>query len=664
MNSRIYSGTLQHTRSHAVHHHFTYPLHLYALDLDELTMLEQGSGWFGYNRIRPLALHDRDYLHHGNEPLKEKVNRVLAEYGLPANPVRTVLVTALRQFNYVFNPVSFFFCSDGQNRLSAVIVQVNNTFGETHLYPLQPKADGSFAAVKAFHVSPFFPRTGSYRFTLSPPDGETIDLTLTYLLDDKPALLARFSGKAHPLTSRAMARTLLLHPLRALMTFPRILWQAARLYLQKRLPVFTKPDPCSADTIRQAPPTLLQRVGSRVMTRFFGQLDHGLLTLTDPLGHTHRFGPGSGEPQATLTVHKHAFFSKAMLSADIGFGESYVDGDWDSPDLSAVLTLLSLREEAVDDRRIWPALAGRALNYLAHLRRPNSLHGSRKNIGEHYDLGNDFYRLFLDPTLSYSSAIFADPAMSLEEAQLHKIRTIIDKAAPGPDDHVLEIGCGWGALAMETVRRSGCRVTAITLSEEQFNWVTRRVREEGLDSRIEVRLTDYRQVQGRFDRIISIEMIEAVGHANLPAYFATLERLLAPHGRIVLQAITMPDQKYRAYRFGSDWIRKHIFPGGHLPSLAAMVLAMAGHTRLNVVDLEDIGSHYVETLVQWRRAFVEHREEVRQLGFDERFLRKWEYYLCYCEAGFANQLIRNYHLVLMRMGEAGSGTVGKTEPSL
>lgn len=650
MNSRIYSGYLSHTRTHAVHHEFTYPLHLYALDMDELSSLDQSGPWFGHNRIRPLALHDRDYLHPGDAPLKEKINRVLWENGLSIDPDRTMLVTSLRQFNYVFNPVSFFFCFHRQ-QLSAVIAQVNNTFGDTHLYLLQPEADGSFAADKVFHVSPFFPRKGDYRFELTPPGEDTLQLTITYLLDQHPALVARFSGTGQPLTARVMVQTLLLHPLRALISFPRILWQAARLFVHKRLPVFTRPEPCSPLTIRRAPASLLERLGQRVMTRFFRQLDHGLLTLAEADGSNHCFGPASGGLRAQMQIHRPAFFRKAMLAADIGFGESYVDGDWDSPDLSAVLRLLSLREEAVDDRRLWPALAGRAFNTLAHWRRPNSLDGSRKNIQEHYDLGNDFYRLFLDPTLSYSSAIFARPDMSLEEAQRVKMRTIIDKAELHAQDHVLEIGCGWGALAMEMVRHSGCRVTAITLSREQLDWVSQRVRDEGLAERIEVRLCDYRQVQGQFDRIVSIEMIEAVGHAHLPAYFATLERLLAPHGRIVLQAITMPDQKYRAYRFGSDWIRKHIFPGGHLPSLEAMVRAMSKRTRLNVIDAEDIGSHYVETLRRWRRAFIEQRQQVLRLGFDERFLRKWEYYLCYCEAGFVNQLVRNYHLVLTRMGE-------------
>ena len=253
--------------------------------------------------------------------------------------------------------------------------------------------------------------------------------------------------------------------------------------------------------------------------------------------------------------------------------------------------------------------------------------------------------------MSYSSGIFHTADDSLEQAQYHKIHAVIDKAGIGPDDYVLEIGCGWGGLAIEAVKRTGCRLLGITVSQEQFDWATRRVREEGLEERIEIRLTDYRHVQGQFSKIISIEMLEAVGHRHLPVYFATLDRLLAPGGTIVLQAITMPDQKYGPYRMGSDWIRKHIFPGGHLPSLGAIIAAMTAGTRLNITGLDDIGLHYIPTLALWREALLANRQQVLELGFDPTFLRKWEYYFSYCEAGFRTRLIRNYHLVLSRMGE-------------
>lgn len=652
MNSRIYVGTLSHERTHEVTHGFDYDLHLYALDIDELDQLERDTIWFGHNRVRPLALHDRDYLHHGKEGLRDKVLRALRESGVDLAPARIVLITALRQFHYIFNPASFFYCYDASDRLACVLVQVNNTFGETHLYVLASGGEqGSLGAGKAFHVSPFFPRRGRYEFTFSEP-GEELAVSITYFLDEQPALKASFTGVAQPMTGRNLARMLIRHPLRAVLTTPRIVAQAARLYFRRKLAVYPKPEPASPMTIRQAPPTTLDKLGKWALRRFLRQLDHGQLTLGLPDGGEEFFGlPGTG-PKAELEVHRSRFFSRVMLSGDIGFGEAYVDGDWSSPGLVRLLCLLAQREEVLNDRRFWPALAGRALNFVTHLRRPNTVAGSRRNIGEHYDLGNDFYRLFLDPTMSYSGGIFKGVDDSLEESQLAKMHAIIDMAGLGPDDHVLEIGCGWGGFALEAVRRTGCRVTGITISQEQFEWATRRVQEEGLEKSISILLTDYRHVQGSFSAIVSIEMLEAVGHRNLPLYFQTLDRLLAPDGRAVLQVITMPDQKYQAYRLGSDWIRKHIFPGGHLPSVGAMARAMGARSRLGITRMDDIGLHYARTLELWRLALISHGDEAMKLGFDQRFLRKWEYYFSYCEAGFRSRTVRNYQLLLSRMGES------------
>lgn len=652
MKSRIYVGTLSHERTHEVTHGFDYDLHLYALDIDELDQLERDTIWFGHNRLRPLALHDRDYLHHGNEGLRDKVLRVLRESGVDFAPSRIVLITALRQFHYVFNPASFFYCYDASDRLACVLVQVNNTFGETHLYVLTPEGEhGSFGAGKAFHVSPFFPRRGRYEFMFSEA-GEELAISITYFLDEQPALKASFTGAARPVTGRNLARMLLRHPLRAVLTVPRIVAQAARLYFRRKLAVYPKPEPASSMTIRQAPPTVLDRLGKWALGRFLRQLDHGQLTLGLPDGSEEVFGLSGTGPKAELAVHRSRFFSRVMLSGDIGFGEAYVDGDWSSPELVRLLCLLAQREEVLNDRRFWPALAGRALNYVTHLRRPNTVAGSRRNIGEHYDLGNDFYRLFLDPTMSYSGGIFKSAEDSLEDSQHAKMHAIIDMAGLGPDDHVLEIGCGWGGFALEAVRRTGCRVTGITISKEQFEWATRRVQEEGMEKNISILLTDYRHVQGSFSAIVSIEMLEAVGHRNLPVYFQTLDLLLAPDGRAVLQVITMPDQKYQAYRLGSDWIRKHIFPGGHLPSVGAMARAMGARSRLGITRMDDIGLHYARTLELWRLALISHGDEAMKLGFDQKFLRKWEYYFSYCEAGFRSRTVRNYQLLLSRMGES------------
>ncbi|GAB6110722.1 DUF1365 family protein [Desulfomicrobium salsuginis] len=655
MRSRIYAGTLRHKRLLGVEHGFDYGLHMYALDLDDLDELAGSCSLFGHNRVRPLALHDRDYLFPGDSPLREKVLRALRENGIGEEPARVVLLTALRQFHYVFNPASFFYCFDASERLFCVLAQVNNTFGETHLYVLTPHPDtGRFGAPKAFHVSPFFPREGRYEFEFSALDDD-MRVAITYVLGDGPALTASFSGVSSPVTCANLARLLLRHPLRAAATFPRILAQAARLYFRKKRPVFPKPEPASAMTIRQAPPTVADRVGRAALTGFLRRLDHGRLTMTLPDGGRETFGPDDGGPRVELAVHRPRFFQRTLFSGDIGFGEAYADGDWTAPDLTGLLRLLALREETLNDRRFLPALAGRTLNFLSHLRRPNTVSGSRRNITEHYDLGNEFYRLFLDRTMSYSSGIFQRDGDSLEQAQQNKMGAVLEMAGIGPGDHVLEIGCGWGGFALEAVRRTGCRLTGITISAEQYRLARERVREAGLDDRIDIRLEDYRHVQGVFSRIVSIEMLEAVGHGNLPEYFEAVDRLLAPGGRAVIQVITMPDRKYDAYRRGSDWIRKHIFPGGHLPSLGAMVAAMSARTRLGPTRLDDIGLHYARTLRLWREALLARRADVLAQGFDETFLRKWEYYFSYCEAGFLCRTVRNYQMQLSRMGEPDAG---------
>ncbi|MBN2704042.1 MAG: class I SAM-dependent methyltransferase, partial [Pontiellaceae bacterium] len=267
----------------------------------------------------------------------------------------------------------------------------------------------------------------------------------------------------------------------------------------------------------------------------------------------------------------------------------------------------------------------------------------------HYDLGNDFYQLFLDnETMMYSAALFQSPEESLPLAQKRKIHRLAELADIREDHHVLEIGCGWGGFAIETAKQTGCRVTGITISEEQYKFAKKRVAQEGLENRVSIELCDYRDLQGRFDRIVSIEMLEAVGHAFYGTFFSTCDRLLNPGGRVALQVITIPDQRYDGYRANPDWIQKHIFPGGMLPSLTELSKAMTQHSAFTVEHLDNIGVYYAETLRRWRSAFEAKREELLQLGYDETFQRKWIYYLCYCEAGFQTRFTNNLHLVLTR----------------
>ncbi|MGA6171963.1 class I SAM-dependent methyltransferase [Streptomyces sp. NPDC012600] len=343
-----------------------------------------------------------------------------------------------------------------------------------------------------------------------------------------------------------------------------------------------------------------------------------------------------------------AFFARIGASGLIGFGESYMAGEWDAPDLVAVLTVL-----ADNAAGLVPAPLQR-LRPLWALRRPaaqlNTPEGSRDNISHHYDLSNELFALFLDETLSYSSAVFRSlPATQalLPAAQHRKIDRLLDAAGVGEGTRLLEIGTGWGELAVRAAAR-GARVVSVTLSAEQRELARTRIREAGFQDRVDIRLCDYRQVTGDYDAIVSVEMIEAVGEEFWPVYFRTLDRLLAPGGRVALQAITMPDDRLRASRSTYTWIHKYIFPGGLLPSTEAIERVTTGHTRLRTVRRTGYGAHYAETLRLWRERFTERSAEVDALGFDAVFRRMWTFYLAYSEAGFRSGYLDVQQLLLTR----------------
>jgi cyclopropane-fatty-acyl-phospholipid synthase len=380
----------------------------------------------------------------------------------------------------------------------------------------------------------------------------------------------------------------------------------------------------------------------------------GRLTLVLPDGRWRQFGDPAAELSAELRVNDAAFFRKLVTGASVGVGESYMEGDWDTDDLVSLFRIVIANRGAL--RRITPAsimnIAGDA---LVHALRANRLGQSRRNIAAHYDLSNDLYRLFLDDTMTYSAAFFERPGMRLRDAQVAKYRRLAEKVHLTEDDHVLEIGCGWGGFAIFAASTYGCRVTGITLSEEQAALARERVTTAGLDDLVDIRLVDYRDVEGKFDRIVSIEMLEAVGHRYLGTYFEQVDRLLAPDGLAAIQVITIPEQRYESYRRRPDFIQRYIFPGGHLPSMEAMCQAMGDHCDLYVDSAENIGMHYAETLRQWRERFMGDLDAVRAAGFDDRFIRMWEFYFAYCEAAFLARYIGDMQLVLTR---PMNGTLG------
>ncbi len=373
----------------------------------------------------------------------------------------------------------------------------------------------------------------------------------------------------------------------------------------------------------------------------------GRLTVHLPDGSVHTGGAGDAQPHSTLWIARDRFFRSLLLRGDVGVGDAYVAGDWRTDDLVRFLELGIHNQEALPLVTLLSKIANLP-NDIRHWLRPNTPPGSRRNIRSHYDLSNDFFSLFLDPTMTYSAAVFASADEPLAAAQARKFRRFGDRLQLSAGDHVLEIGCGWGAFARFAARTYGCRVTGITISESQHAFATARVREEGLEDRVEIRLADYRDLRGRFDKIVSIEMLEAVGRQHWPAFFETCDDVLAPGGTIGIQTIAMPDHRFGDYVRHADWIQKHIFPGGLLPSLSEICQALLRRTRLGVVHLEEIGQHYARTLLHWRAAFLENQPAVRALGFDDRFVRMWEYYLASCEAMFRTRMLWNYQLVLGR----------------
>lgn len=644
MNSMIYQGEVKHARLSPVQHNFRYPVYFYVFDLDELPELARNNPLFGYNQLRPVAIHDKDYLRIGNEPIREKLGQLLLKLEISVAVGKVMLVTSARYFNYIFNPVSFFYCYAPSGELLCVLAQVNNTFGEMHLYLLtkpEAKADDGrlvYSNPKQFHVSPFFTREGRYQFLLTEAE-LSLDNQINFYQDEQLVIIARLQGQAEPLTTGNLLRTILKHPLSASLTMPRILWQAAKLYWQRRLPVYTKPAPDHAMTIRPVAPSVLDKIGMNLCFKFLSRLSGGELQVSLPDGSQHQFGTLGQQPVQQLSIREYRFFRRVMFSGEIGFGEAFTDGDWETADLPGLLTLLANNEQLVDDRGLFTTTLGRCINYLRHQLRANTIKGSSRNIREHYDLSNDFFATFLDTSMTYSSALFKTVEDDLSQGQQNKIQAIIEKAAINNTDHVLEIGCGWGSFAIQAAQQTGCRVTGITLSHEQLALAQQRVREAGLENRIDLKLCDYRHIEGQFSKIVSIEMLEAVGHAGLQTFFAVCDKALLPGGKAVIQVITIPDSKYNAYRYSSDWIRKHIFPGGHLPSVGVLAKAIAGGSKLKINSLEHYGLDYAKTLDFWRQTLLEKRQEIFALGYDEKFLRKWDYYFAYCQAGFAAQII-------------------------
>jgi cyclopropane-fatty-acyl-phospholipid synthase len=397
--------------------------------------------------------------------------------------------------------------------------------------------------------------------------------------------------------------------------------------------------------------SFVNRLAERAVRGRMSQLEHGQLTLRYA-GETHRYGHGSG-PAASITVTDPCFFRSIAFGGHIGAAESYVRGEWTSDDLTDLMRLFARNREALDGLETgWARLSQPFLAALRVLNR-NTRGGSERNIQAHYDLGNDFFRTFLDDTLTYSCGLFRDDQTSMRDASIAKYDRLCRKLGLRHEDQVIEIGTGWGGFAIHAASTYGCRVTTTTISSEQHRLATQRVAEAGLSDRVTVLKKDYRDLEGVYDKLVSIEMIEAVGHQYLETYFAKCADLLKPDGMLAIQAITVRDDWYDPRQRQVDFIKRYIFPGSFIPAISALSGAAAG-TDLRMVHLEDQTPHYAETLKRWRLRFIENWEEVQSLGFDERFRRLWEFYFCYCEGGFAEAILASVQIVWAKPMRKGS----------
>lgn len=375
-------------------------------------------------------------------------------------------------------------------------------------------------------------------------------------------------------------------------------------------------------------------------------LKGGCIHVKDPWGE---WSAGNDTSLSSdLLVADPGFYRTLAFEGELGAARAYMEGRWQSSQLSDLFRILLRNSELLDGFEGGVAAVAGAASRIRHLMNRNTRGGSRKNIQAHYDLGNDFFDLFLDPTRTYSCGLFEQPASTMEEASIAKLDRICRKLSLSPADNIIEIGTGWGSFAIHAASRYGCHVTTTTISEEQFDFTRDRVREHGLQDRITLLKKDYRDLRGKFDKLVSIEMIEAVGHEYLPGFFEACADLLHPDGAMLIQAITMPDQRYARYLKSNDFIRRYIFPGSCVPSLSALIDAMRGKTDLSLAHLEDIGPHYATTLKAWRERFVQNLDAIRSLGYPGEFQRMWLYYLHYCEAGFAERYLGTLQLLFQK----------------
>jgi cyclopropane-fatty-acyl-phospholipid synthase len=415
--------------------------------------------------------------------------------------------------------------------------------------------------------------------------------------------------------------------------------------------------PSEAPALSELKERKLDQTARKAVLSLLTKLKHGRITLIED-NQPYSFGEESSTVslKANISVHHSQFYGRILFGGSIGAAEAYMEGLWSADDLTMVMRILALNQKAFADMEKGLARLTAPLYKLYHSARKNTKLGSRQNILAHYDLGNDFYALFLDATMTYSCGIFENEQSSLEDASVAKYDRLCQKLQLKPGDRVMEIGTGWGGFAVHAAQNYGAHVTTTTISDEQHRYAAKRFRKAGLEDQISLLKKDYRDLRGEFDRLVSIEMIEAVGHHFYATFFQTCSRLLKDDGLMALQAITIGDQIFDRHKRSVDFIKRYIFPGSCIPSVTAINKAIVRATDLRLIHLEDITPHYAKTLREWRRRFFANVDKIREMGYPDTFIRMWEYYLCYCEGGFAERYIGDVQMLFATAGRFDCGT--------
>ncbi|MCZ6503516.1 MAG: DUF1365 family protein [Gammaproteobacteria bacterium] len=662
MLSKFYVGKLRHSRGEP-RHTFQYDYWGIYLHLDEVETICNLSPFVSKERFNLLSFYRQDYLP-GNTELKDIIHRKIREETGSVFQGEIYLLATWRQLGFAMNPLSLFFCFNPNGDLEHVIAEVHNTpWNERHIYTLSSKNTAreslsesssdtrdKWQIRKAFHVSPFMPMGMQYHWLVE-QSKEQLTIKLHATEADQERFSVSLKLNEVEVTRKSLHRLLGQYGWQSVSTIYRIYIQA--LHLWRKSAVFY-PHPNSkiqeflvkadvrSSLFRSSGTRKVELIVSlfarRLVHKHFRRMVQGEIILVDN-NISYTFGVPSCNEKCHIYINDRNAYLKIAMGGAIGAAEGFIDGNWTTDDLTLLIRLLLRNRPVLDSMQVdLPSFKKLAFKLFHYLNR-DSIKGSKKNIAAHYDLGNEFFKLFLDPTMSYSSGIFDSASQSMEQASINKIERLCNKLSLTSSDSLLEIGSGWGALAIHAATHYGCHVTTTTISEEQYKFVTTKVKALHLEDQITVLKEDYRSLTGQFDKLVSVEMIEAVGFEYLPGFFKKCSSLLKSDGEMILQTITIADEHFERAKRSVDFIQRYIFPGGALPSVNALTLAATQHSDLRSCEVEDITEHYAVTVNKWRQRFVKNIDQIKAINFDQRFLRMWEYYFSYCEGGFQERVI-------------------------